>query len=198
MKSFQKIYDSNAWGNNSDRAPVIAKQSPSGKFYMSMIKDICEKYEIKSILEVGCGNYELMKFNIDYYNENQIHYLGTDIVENNIVKNLKLYKTEYVDFKKLSDVSQIGFDLVIIKDVIQHYDTEEALDMINTLIKNNKFVFCINGFKFSRDKTKNNWTVRVLDKKYRYHPISSEKELMIFKEFEKEKKTYKMKEYILY
>jgi len=197
MKTFQQLYDSNSWGNNCRDVIKTVKMSSDTKFYITKIREIIKKYNIKNALEVGCGNFECMKYNKDYFEENQINYTGTDIVEDNIIKNTAEYQSEYIKFKKLG-VLQEDYDLVIIKDVIQHYDTDEAINMIDKLCSNNKYVFCINGYKFSRKPEKNNWTERVLDKKYRYHPISSKKELVIFNDLVKEISYFRNKEYILY
>ena len=197
MKSFQELYDKNCWGNNCKDVKVYDKMTYDTRYYMRTIQDVIEKYNIKNILDIGCGNWELMKFNNKYYEDNNIKYLGTDIVDNNIIRNNLLYKNEVVEFKSLGFI-QADFDLVIIKDVIQHYDTEEAIEMIKKLIDNNKYVLCINGYKFSRDRTKNGWDKRVLDKKYRYHPISAENELKEFNEYELFRKHHRVKEYILY
>ena len=199
MKSFQKLYDSNAWNNNCSNAKQSEKITPTGKFYTNLIKDIIYKSpEIKNILEVGCGTFSEIRF-IDYiFDMGLINYTGVDIVKDNIVRNNLKNNKEFIKFKYLEDVFQVGFDLVIIKDVIQHYNTDEAISMLEELIKNNKYVLCVNGYKFQRDLTKNNWKERILDKKYRYHPISSDKELKVFEEYEISKQTYKAKEYILY
>ena len=166
MKSFQKLYDSNAWNNNCSNATQPEKLTPTAKFYTNVIKDIIYKSpEIKNILEIGCGNFSEIRF-IDYIFEmGLINYTGVDIVKDNIVRNNLKNNKEFIKFKYLEDVFQVGFDLIIIKDVIQHYNTDEAISMLEELIKNNKYVLCVNGYKFQRDLTKNNWKERILDKK---------------------------------
>ena len=196
MKSFKKLYDTNAWGNNCSNAKRPEKITPTGKFYTNIIKDTITKYNIKNILEVGCGNFSELQF--INFSSNSIRYTGVDIVKDNINRNNEEFNNEFIKFKYIEDINQVGFDLVIIKDVIQHYDTDQAITMLQKLINNNKHVLCVNGFKFQRDLTKNNWEERVLDKKYRYHPISSEKELKEFQKYEIFKKVYRAKEYILY
>ena len=117
------------------------------------------------------------------------------------IRNLESSEHENINFIQ-SDISidiPKGYDLIIIKDVIQHWDDEHILKKLTELIKHNKFVYCINGYKFIRDQSKNNWSKRQLDKKYHYHPISFDKQPFIhFKKNIIDSKTRGAKQYILF
>ena len=89
------------------------------------------------------------------------------------------------DIGKVVDDNYIpkGYDLIIIKDVIQHWTDEDILNYLNQILINNKFVFCTNGYKFMRDKSKNDLKKRDINNKYRYHPVDIDKyPLLEFKE----------------
>ena len=121
---------------------------------------------------MGCGDWEFSK-TIDW---GGLHYTGIDCVKSVIEDNIKNY--EQVNIKFLhGDAGQIpvGYDFVILKDVIQHWDDDKIKEILPDIIENNKYVFLGNGYMFGRDKTKNNWTDRTLDKIYHYHPIDISK-----------------------
>ena len=171
-QKFTKIYEKNTWGKGSGTGSKC--DTPDNRFYLSILKDIIEEREIKTICDVGCGDWEIMK-SFDLQGK---EYLGLDVVESVITKNSEDYKKDNIKFER-QDVTQDpirGFDLVILKDVIQHWADEDIVKTLDELMAHNKYVFITNGYKFLRDKTKNEWETRVLDKKYHYHPVDICKE----------------------
>ena len=90
------------------------------------------------------------------------------------------------------------FDLVILKDVAQHWDDGTITRVLKELLENNHFVYCVNGFKFGRTPEKNNWEVRDITNKYSYHPLDIEKgPLSQFKPHLVSQKTRRYKQYLL-
>jgi hypothetical protein len=86
---------------------MIRKQLPA----------IIEKYAIKSMLDVPCGDYNWMKMV-----EKTCNYIGGDIVIDIIEKNQKLYASEGVQFK-LIDITKDTLpmvDLIFCRDCLQH------------------------------------------------------------------------------
>jgi len=190
IKSFDQIYKNNVWGSSGTGSRYTRDN-------VKLVKDInlvIKKNNIKTVCDFGCGDFQIMK-HLDFEN---IKYTGIDIVEFIIKTNIENYKHDNIDFKNTYDKVE-NFDLVIIKDVLQHHTDYFVINKLQQLIDDNKFVFCINGYKFQRDKTKNDWNRRSIDNLYRYHPLSSDKHpLDKFTQFEIEKYTHRCKEYILY
>ena len=167
-KTFTNIYDKNRWGGGSGSG---SKFSADNKWYITQLRNIIDKNKIKTIADLGCGDWEIMKHFTFKDNEK---YTGIDCVESVIDANNTKYNNSQISFKQ-KDISldiPKGFDLIIIKDVIQHWDDETITPFLDKLLKHNKYVYSVNGYKFMRDKNKNNWVKRVRDKKYSYHPIS--------------------------
>lgn len=189
---FTEIYDKNIWGSSG----TGSKYSHNNKWFLNQLKYIINKYNIKNILDIGCGDWEIMK----HFNFEDVKYTGIDCVKSVIDNNNEKYKNNNINFIHQDIFINIpkNYDLIIIKDVLQHYQTDKIRDILNNIINNNKYVYCINGYKFTRDKSKNGWTNRILDKKYHYHPISfNEDELNYFKKYIIESKTRGAKEYNL-
>lgn len=170
---FTKIYDKNIWGGGSGTG---SKMSTHNKKYISFLEDVLHDKDkkIKTICDIGCGDWQFSQF-IDWSN---YEYTGIDCVPSVIEKNLKDHKKEGVNFEcKVVDTnwSPEGYDLIIIKDVIQHWTDEDIMVYFTKILKNNKYVFCTNGFKFMRDPSKNALECRDINNKYSYHPVSKDK-----------------------
>ena len=59
--------------------------------------------------------------------------------------NQDKYENENIKFEHKivnDDYIPKGFDLIIIKDVIQHWTDEDILKYLNEILINNKFIFC--------------------------------------------------------
>ena len=191
INSFDKIYDKGIWTGKSSGCG--SNYSYINRKLINKINDIISQNDIINVCDFGCGDFNIMR----HLNFTNINYTGIDVVQSIIDKN-KQYENKNIKFIK-NEVIPKNYDLIIVKDVLQHYEDEEVINLLTTLIENNKFVFCINGYKFIRDMTKNNWENRNINNVYRYHPLHSIKQpLLQFKEYENEKYTYRTKEYIIY
>ena len=177
---FSDIYSKNKWGGGSGSG---SKFTADNKWFLKQLRDTIDTHSIKTICDAGCGDWEVMKHMT--WKEDE-RYVGTDIVKTEVEKLNQKYITKNTSFKQQDISSEIpsGYDLVIIKDVIQHWNDDVVVGFLRELLKKNKYVYCVNGFKFMRDKTKNNWVKRVLDKKYHYHPIRFDIDESVLSEFE--------------
>jgi SAM-dependent methyltransferase len=161
---FTKIYDKNIWGGSGGGSKFTA----DNKKYLKNIKEIIDEFKIENICDLGCGDWEIMK----HFNLGGLDYYGLDCVKSVINANRK-YEKENIKFdcKDFSKEIPKGYDLIILKDVIQHWKDEEIYKFLPKLLRHNKFVYCVNGYKFMRKPEKNNWVKREIDKRYKFHPI---------------------------
>lgn len=189
---FSKIYDKNIWGGSGSGSHLSA----DNKIYLRSIEELVLHNKINTILDVGCGDWEIMKhLNFDG------KYLGVDIVKSVIDKNKDKYETDNKKFKhqNVLDGIEEEYDLIIIKDVIQHLDDETILKVMENLLNKGRMVYCVNGYKFGRSPEKNDWQTRSISNRYSYHPVSSEKEpLLRYQEFITTKYKRRCKEYVLF
>jgi len=169
--SFTEIYDKNKWGNGSGTG---SNMSRNNKKYIELLENIMDKYDIKTICDVGCGDWQFSQ-HVDFGNRK---YLGVDCVKSVIDENLKNFEKKNINFQHKSigdNYTPKGYDLVIIKDVIQHWTDEDIIKYFSKIIDDNKYVFSTNGFKFMRDPKKNNLKKRDINNPYRYHPVALDK-----------------------
>ena len=165
---FTLIYDKNRWGGGSGTG---SKMSRNQQKYIDMLMEVIDKYEVKTICDVGCGDWQFSKY-IDWGDRK---YDGIDCVKSVVETNVKEYQKDNIKFyhKTISDdYIPTGYDLIIIKDVIQHWTDEDIMKYFTQLIDNNKYVFATSGFQFNRDKSKNEkeWK-RDINNYHQYHPV---------------------------
>jgi len=194
---FTHIYEKSIWGKREGKGTsgTGSNVSYSTKFYINLLMKHIQETGSKNICDIGCGDWEFSQ-TIDWRN---VNYTGIDCVKSVIDDNNAKYSSTNISFIQ-KDAGQIpkGYDFVIIKDVIQHWNDEEVLQILPQIIENNKFVFLTNGYIFGRSPEKNNWTQRQLDKTYHYHPIDIHKKpLNEIKCKIINEETYRCKQFIL-
>ena len=193
--SFSKIYEKNIWGGGSGTG---SKMTRNNLKYIEILQGIINKYEITTICDVGCGDWVFSQ-NIDF---GKREYLGIDCVSSVIEKDKERFEKDNIKFEHKiigDDYIPEGYDLIIIKDVIQHWTDEDIMKYFSQILEKNTYVFSTNGYKFMRDPSKNSLDERDISNQYRYHPVSVEKyPLLEFKDYIKERQTYHAKEMVLF
>jgi SAM-dependent methyltransferase len=141
--TFTKIYKNKNWqdiyGTESGPGSSIECSKP----YLDFLQEFCNSYSIKSILDLGCGDFNLMR----YFDFVGIDYLGIDVVDHVIVNNKQLYENTNIKFKSQSIIdysSDISYDLILCKDVLQHLNQNNVFKVLN--IKNYKYALYTNDF----------------------------------------------------
>jgi len=171
---FTNIYDKKKWGskNGKGSSGTGSNNSPDIKFYINLLMKHIHENNIKTVCDIGCGDWEFSK-TIDW---NGLHYTGIDCVKSVIDFNKENYSQENIEFihGEAGNIPE-GYDLVILKDVIQHWDDDQIKKILPQIIEKNKFVFIGNGYKFGRTPSKNNCSERTLYKIYHYHLIDINK-----------------------
>jgi SAM-dependent methyltransferase len=128
---FTAIYKKNYWSGNqslSGRGSDFSQVSEIQK----QIPLLLQKYNIKTILDLPCGDFFWMK-ELDLSN---VNYTGADIVEELIEENKKRYQDENKSFAVLdltkNDLPQA--ELILCRDCLVHFSFEH----INHSIQNIK------------------------------------------------------------
>jgi len=169
-EKFTEIYDKKKWGSKDGKGSSGSGSniSPDTKWYIDLLMKYIKKTESISICDVGCGDWEFSK-TIDW---SGLHYVGIDCVKSVIDDNINKYQKDNIRFFH-TDAKCIPsrYDFVILKDVIQHWTDEQIDEILPQIINSNSYVLLVNGYKFGRTPEKNDWTTRVLDKVYHYHPV---------------------------
>ena len=121
--------------------------------FRGYLSEVIAKYNVKSILDLACGNYIAVK---DIIEHNNIKYIGADISIKIIDHNKKTYpEQEFICLDAItSDLSQYNCDLIIFRHVIQHLnytDAQKAVDNIYTSKSKYLFINHQRGLRANED-----------------------------------------------
>ena len=127
-QSFEAIYKYNLWITGSGTGSIYWNNKP----YIKFLENIIKNYNIKSIIELGCGDCKLWE-NIKFDGE----FIGIDIVDNKISPTHKFYN-RYRKFNLLKDNPQKlnlnnSVDLLIIKDLFVHLSNKNMEDILRKI-----------------------------------------------------------------
>ena len=120
---FTNIYKDNKWGGgDADFYSGSGSHNPDIiEPYKDCLKKLIVQLKIRSICDIGCGDFNIMGAVLA---DKPCNYLGIDVVEPLIERNIEKYGSESIRFKCM-DASVEGVvlpsaDLLIIRQVLQH------------------------------------------------------------------------------
>ncbi len=137
---FTTIYREAKWGVNekgegfSGCGSTVREAAP----YMKFLQDFIKKNKIKTIVDVGCGDWTFSQY-VDW---NGAKYTGIDVVRAVIDKNNAQFSTKKISFIHSDgmDMNLPKADLIICKDVLQHLPDSEIEKFLKQL---HKFKHCL-------------------------------------------------------
>lgn len=126
---FTKIYREKSWGPHDGEGSL----PENTKLYRQFLKDFMSENQIRSVVDIGCGNWLSSKL-IDW---STINYTGYDIVKSVIEDNNKKYSTPTIKFIH-GDATQLDLpsaDLLICKDVFSHLPNKDIVSILSQMPK---------------------------------------------------------------
>ena len=135
---FDRIYLTDEWNGGSGPGSQPQNTAKYVKFLNSFIRE----NKIKSILDVGCGDWQLMSM-IDL---SGVRYKGIDVspVATSFAKSKAPLGTD-ISTSSIEDIHE-SFDLVHIKDVLQHLELSECRKILGTISSRHKSALVINEY----------------------------------------------------
>jgi hypothetical protein len=127
QRTFSAIYKTNTW-DSQESVSGEGSELRSTSVIREQLPVIIANYNIQSMLDVPCGDYNWMKI----VQKNCI-YTGGDIVAELIEKNQKLYSSDKVQFVQI-DITKDTLpkvDLIFCRDCLQHLSYEKAAAALN-------------------------------------------------------------------
>ena len=145
---FTYIYESRIWGDNKNNNYSGSSGPGSGveynKKYIEIVKKVIKDYNINNIVDLGCGDFKIGRL---LYDDINVLYYGYDIYKKIIDYHITQYPEPKYTFKHLdfytNKESIIEGDMCILKDVIQHWTTEEIYIFMDYLIESKKFKYIL-------------------------------------------------------
>ena len=194
---FTSIFKSKHWVQKS----VLPKDSISVSGHGSNINtdqsenlinsllNFFKKYEIKSVLDMPCGDFlwmnEIMKKN------NELKYLGVDIVDEIIKNNSRLYGNDKIKFKSFDIVdfkTKENFDLVLMRDFFIHIKNSDIRKILINLKQMNIKYFAFENYEILKNIDVTTGKHRKINLKLQ--PFSLGEPIYYFKDYEFDKYIY--------
>jgi hypothetical protein len=143
---FTNIYEQLKWGD--DNNDYYKGNSGKGSeifynedFYIPLIKKLIQVNEIKTVVDLGCGDFKCGKI---LYDDLDITYTGYDtykkIIDYHLQNNYDTnkYNFHHLDIYEKKEII-CGGDLCIIKDVLQHWSIPTIYNFLDYLTSSKKF-----------------------------------------------------------
>ena len=136
---FTEIYKKNKWGDK-DSYSGSGSNIIQTKNILRELPKVVRKYEIKSILDLPCGDFYWMK----EFNFKNLEYIGADIVSELIEKNIKEFSTQNIKFKNLDLIANdLPYcDLLFCRDCLVHFSFDDIFKALKN-IKRSKFKYIL-------------------------------------------------------
>lgn len=138
---FTHIYDNNIWGTGSGGGSDYAVN----KEYCSYLQQFMADNDVKDVTDYGCGDWSFSQ----YIKWDGIEYWGIDVVESVISYNKNHYGKENINFI-CHDWNLCG-DLLLLKDVLQHWHNDKIVDFLKKVIPRYRFVLITNSSNQTKD-----------------------------------------------
>jgi hypothetical protein len=146
---FTNVYENAIWGNDNSKAYSGSSGGGSEIYYnenayIPFLKQFIVDNNIKSVVDLGCGNF---KCGTLIYDNLDIMYTGYDtygkVIEyNKNINSRPKYNFMHMDF--LNNMENIvNGDMCILKDVIQHWSLENIYSFLDYLVNSKKFKYIL-------------------------------------------------------
>ena len=152
IKVFTEVYEKNIWGDNDNpnyegSSGLGSDISHNKKTYIPFMQKFFKQYNIKSVVDLGCGDFRI---GLLLYDKTNIDYTGYDaykgVIDYNNDKFTKRPEFHFIhsDFTSKQDRKNIkNADLCIIKDVLQHLPNDTVINFLDYITKSNKFKYIL-------------------------------------------------------
>ena len=170
---FEEIYKKNIWKDQSSRSGTGSNMEQTEKIRIHF-QEILGLYEIKSLLDIPCGDFFWMKEIQNNLRIKLTTYVGGDIVEELIIKNNEYYSDATFSFKLL-DIQASALpksDLVFCRDCLVHFSYGDIYKSLINIKRSNSRYFLATTFpgRINRDIKTGAWRPIDLQKFPFYFP----------------------------
>lgn len=135
---FGNIYALNSWGFGSGHGSL----PKATRRYRQFLADFMRENKVRSVVDYGCGDWQFSRL-VDW---SRVNYLGLDVISGLIDTNNKKYRMTNVRFEMAPEqfANVPSADLLIVKDVLQHFPTEMVRRFMEEAVPHFKFALITN------------------------------------------------------
>lgn len=126
---FAEIYEKAEWGGGQPSGPGSDPSQLSS--YRTLLQQTISAPDVRRVVDLGCGDWSLAQ-TLDW---SGVDYLGLDVVPALIEKHQKRHATDNIRFDLAGPPGTPlpEADLLIIKDVLQHWSTADIRKFLEVL-----------------------------------------------------------------
>jgi hypothetical protein len=144
-ETFVTIYEKKIWGGESGSSGPGSTFEINAKHYIPFLTEFIREKEIKTIVDLGCGDFQIGTL---IYDELDIHYTGYDVYK----KLIDSHNSKFIDTTKYTFLhldfcnkkeSIVSGDLCILKDVLQHWSSKDIYTFLDYLVDTKKFKYIL-------------------------------------------------------
>jgi hypothetical protein len=141
---FTNIYEKKLWGDGEFNSGSGSEIFYNKDTYIPFLKKFILDNSIKSVVDLGCGNFRCGPL---VYDDLDISYTGYDTYKKLIDYNsnqysLTKYNFVHLDFCNFKE-QIIDGDLCILKDVLQHWSLDSIYSFLDYLTETKKFKYIL-------------------------------------------------------
>jgi len=131
---FEQIYATNEWGHGSGEGSLPAHT----RQYAQLVQQFVRDKGVKTVVDLGCGDWQFSRY-IDW---GAAEYIGYDLVRSVVERNQETFRKPEISFQLFSgNFDDLGSaDLLIVKDVLQHWSNEAVKAFLPTL---RRYRYCL-------------------------------------------------------
>ena len=142
---FNKIYKNRLWGKEEDNDRLYSGEGSHDPHltdeYVKVIKDLLISFDNPSVLDLGCGDFEVGKSFIPYVN----NYIAADVSSIMIEQNKKRFSDLGVRFLHLDgSINEIPtVDIILLRQVLQHLSNNDIRNMLEKINLSKSKFLCV-------------------------------------------------------
>ena len=131
---FDTIYREHIWDGPGEVSSGSGSQPQNSKAYEDLIVAYVEEHGITSIVDVGCGDFQVSGRIMARLPE-EVTYTGCDVSSVVIDHNTKKFATDRIAFRQVdaSETDLPAGELVLMREVMQHLDNAAILEILPKL-----------------------------------------------------------------
>lgn len=148
---FEEIAKDNEWGSQ-ESVSGTGSELKNTQVLIQELEYLCAKYDIKSILDIPCGDYNWMKEVTNWFTANDISYLGCDIVDSVVETNKKLYPNVNFQVGDIIKDKLPKVDLIFVRDCIGHLSNDNIFKALeNIRMSGSKYLLVTSFTKYNHN-----------------------------------------------
>lgn len=139
---FSQLYAAGGWGGECGSGGGSLPQNTLE--YREFLSKFIKDNNIKRVYDFGCGDWCFSRL-IDW---SDVKYTGVEVVKSLVDANNEKYKTDNIKFLYMKDAEKFyrnKGDLLILKDILQHWSNDEITEFLDNVISNFDFILITNS-----------------------------------------------------